>query len=681
MSWLPRPLRLTRLDSVRACVASASVLLLIAFSDPAFGQVLLRPEDQPPATFRVGAIELEYAREHPSQLSLAGLVPLMVELRRTDSGWAAPSADEPGEPVEVGGPASPVLDLETDGLVRVLSALVSRLHAAGLYGIDVRPSERDFDLENELDLRPPTRDALAIVISVGHISQVRTIAVGDRVKSDWKVDNEIHTRIRETSPLRPASIGDEDSTDVLDRRALEDYLYRLNRHSGRRVEAALSPGEEPGEVVLDYRVLESKPWYAYAQVTNTGTRRTNPWQSRFGYTHRQLTDRDDVLSIDWLNVGLDDVNALIARYQAPFFGKERPNWMSRRRGDPRFFDWLPREKVPWWGVHRMRWEVDFGMSKSQAGRSSTQLGLANDRVTSTQYQFGGRFIYEAFQYRNLFVDLFSGLNLQDLEVKNRTGGADGDALLVLPEFGIHSERINQISNLVVDVSLQGQVKPIGLSNRDALGRDAADDKYAILNFNVGYTTFLEPLFRPEAWRDPATQLSSTLAHEFSIGVRGQYGFDYRLIPQSNAAIGGLYSVRGYGQSVAVGDSIAIGSVEYRFHVPRALPVTREPLRLPLIGDFRATPQQVYGRPDWDLILRGFLDVGHAVRNDRGEVDAGAAESNQTLIGLGVGAELQIRSNFRARIDWATALMNTNGDISNDTNVGQSEIHVLFSILY
>ncbi len=666
---------------MRVLFAVVCALLFTLFSHSVSGQVLLLPEDDGPRTFRIGTLELEYAREHPSQPSLTDVTPITLELRRTDVGWDAPREGEPSETVEVGGPNSPVLDLEALGLARVLGALVGRLHELGLYGIDVRPSDLDFDLENERDLRPPGRDDLTIVVSVGRISQVRTIAVGDRVKGDWKIDNEIHTRIRESSPLQPAGVVDEDATDLLDRRALEDYLFRLNRHSGRRVEAALSPGQEAGEVVLDYRVLESKPWYAYAQVTDTGTRRTNPWQTRLGYTHRQLTERDDILSIDWLNVGFDDVNALNARYQAPFFGRERPAWMSRRRGDPQWIEWLPREDIPWWGVDRLRWELNFGMSKSQAGRSATQVGLANDRVTSTQYRVGGRFIYEAFQHRNFFLDLFAGLSIRDLSVENRTAALTGDVVLVVPQVGIHGERINQISNLLFDLSAEGQTSDIDLDDLDALGRDAADEKYAILNFNFGYSTFLEPLLRPEQWRDPSTQSSSTLAHEISIGLRGQYGFDYRLIPQSNGAIGGLYSVRGYSQSVGVGDTIAIGSFEYRFHVPRALPVVREPLRLPLIGDFRAAPQQVYGRPDWDLVLRAFVDVGRAVRNNRSEVSAGASEVNQTLVGVGVGADLQIRSNFRARIDWATALTNTNGNIANGTDVGQSEIHVLFSILY
>ncbi|MCP4905772.1 MAG: ShlB/FhaC/HecB family hemolysin secretion/activation protein [bacterium] len=680
MSWLPEFPSPTRTASARFAGALVIVFLLSS-SLSASGQVLLLPEDEGPKTFRIGELELEYARERTSEPALDEITPITVELRRTEVGWDAPREDEPGERVEVGGPKSPVLDLEVGGLVRVLGRLVARLNEAGLSGVDVRPSARDFDLENERDLRPPDRENLTIVISAGRISRIRTIAVGDRVKGDWKIDNEVHTRIRESSPLQPAELEDEDSTDLVDRHALERYLFRLNRHSGRRVEAALSPGEDPGDVVLDYRVLESKPWYAYAQVTDTGTRRTNPWQTRLGYTHRQLTNRDDVLSVDWLNVSLDEVNAVSARYQAPFFGKERPAWMSQRRGDPEWIEWLPRDEIPWWGIERLRWEVNFAMSKSQAGRSATQVGLANDRITSAQYQAGGRFIYEAFQLRNLFIDFYGGLSFRDLDVNNRTVDAGGDALLVIPRIGVHSERISQISNFQLDLSANGQINQIDSGNLDALGRDEADEKYAIVNFNLGYSTFLEPLLRPEAWRDPSTHSSSTLAHEISFGIRGQYAFDYRLIPQSNGSIGGLYSVRGYSQSVAVGDTIAIASAEYRFHFPRALPVLRQPLRLPLIGDFRAAPQQVYGRPDWDLVLRAFVDAGHAVRNDQHRVSVGATEDDQTLIGAGVGADLQIRSNLRARIDWATALMNTNGDIANGANVGQSELHVLFSILY
>ena len=661
----------------------ATISLLIALSPIASSaQVLLLPEDLGSPSYLVSSLELEYAEAHPDQPPLEGLLPVVVRLRKTEHGWAAPRANQPGRQIEVGGPASAPIRLEASGLARVMRGIVAELLEKGLYGVDVRPSPRDINLESERDLRPADQTRLAVIIHVGRIKRIRTIAVGGRITSDWKIDNEAHARILEDSPLQPTGTVGAGTTDLLDRRKLEDYLYRLNRHSGRRVEAALSPAEEPGGIVLDYRVLESKPWYVYAQGSNTGTTRTTNWQSRVGASHRQFTGRDDTLSFEYLNAGGEDVNYVRLQYQAPFFGPKRPAWMNRRKGDPGFFDWIPRDKIPWWGVDRLRWEADFTWGKSRAGRSSTFAGLENDVVTSKQFQYGGRFIYEVFQYRDFFIDLSAGARIRDIHVRNQNAGSETDnALFFIPNAGIHAERINQLSTLNLNVSVRGSSSSVDRADLDSLGRDETDDRYAIIDFDLGYSAFLEPLLAPNAWRDPSTELSSTLAHELAVGVRGQYAFDYRLIPQVSYPIGGLHSVRGYDQSSAVGDTVVIASLEYRFHIPRALPVARKPLDIPLLGDFRIAPQQVYGRPDWDLTFKAFVDFGRSIRNDGSNTGGGVNEFNQTLVGAGIGAELQIKSNFTARIDWATALKSTNGNISNSTDFGDSKVHVLFNILY
>lgn len=681
-----RPLR--RADPARvAGFALASALVWLSLGPTAHAQTLL--EETTAQAWPVGALELIYADPHPDHPERSTLLPVEVELMRDGGIWTVPADGARGETLVFDARDTPTRRLDASALIAVLDAIVGRLNEAGYYGVDVRPSARDFDLARERDLRGPERTALELEVRIGRIARIRTIAAGERVTSDWKIDNEIHQRIRRDSPLQPTGSGDDDATDLLDRRELEDYLHRLNRHSGRRVEAALSPAEEPGEVVLDYRVLEARPWLLYGQVSNTGTRRSNRWQARVGALHRQLTNRDDVLSIEYLNAGLDDVNAVVARYQAPFFSAERPDWMTRRRGDAEWLDWIPRDRIPWWGVDRLRWEGEFTFSRTQAGDAATQLGIANDFVKSGELLFGGRFIYEAFQYRNFFVDVWSGLRLRDLTVRNDTLESEGNALLVVPRLGLTAERRNLLSTLGATVSISGQVNGIDQSNRVALGRTDTDDRYALLDFDVGYSTYLEPILNPAGWRDPATHLSSTLAHELAVGFRGQVALDEaRLIPQANGSLGGLYSVRGYPQSVAVGDTLLVSSFEYRFHVPRVFPVTREPLAVAGIGDFRLAPQQVYGRPDWDLVLRAFVDVGHTRRNDRTLNPAPGAlnERHQTLIGAGVGAELLIRSNVRARIDWATALKDENVNPTatgrrSGISVGDSEIHVLFSILY
>lgn len=669
----------------RPCSLFAFLALAVAavagIVPAAVGQVLRPPDELPEPVYRVGALELRYASPHPDQPALDALVPVEVELARGERGYSAPREGEPTERLEVGAPGGSVVELEASGLARVLAALVARLNALGLYGVDVRPDSSDIDVTTEADLRPADRTALAVVVFTGRITRVRTIAIGDRVRSDWKIDNSLHERIRLESPLQPAGEGLEGTTDLLDRRRLEDYLHRLNRYSGRMVEAALSPGEAPGEVVLDYRIYEAKPWYVYGQGTNTGTKRTNPWQTRLGFTHTQLSNHDDTLSLEWMNAGGEDVNGVSARYQAPFFGARRPEWMDRRKGDPDWIAWLPREKIPWWGVDRLRWGVDFGWFRSLAGRDSTFQGLPNDLVRTEQFDVGGRFAYEFFQHRDFFVDVITGLGVNDLSVDNDTSGNVGKAVLVLPRVALHAERINQLSTLILDTGVQGQVNSIADGDLDTLGRANTDERYVTLDFDFGWSAFLEPLLRPDDWRDPSNELAATLAHELSLGLRGQYGFDYRLIPQASQTLGGFFSVRGYDQSVAVGDTVVVGSFEYRFHLPRALPISRRPLRLPLIGDFRIAPQQVYGRPDWDLMLRAFVDAGRAVRNDSQQSGTGAGEFDQTLIGAGIGAELVFRSNLRARLDYAFALKDTNGQLSNPAKVGDSALHVLVSLLY
>ena len=76
-------------------------------------------------------------------------------------------------------------------------------------------------------------------------------------------------------------------------------------------------------------------------------------------------------------------------------------------------------------------------------------------------------------------------------------------------------------------------------------------------------------------------------------------------------------MRGYTQSASVGDNVFAGTIEYRFHVPHSFPVRRRPINVPILGgDFRVSPQQVYGRPDWDLIFRVFGDAGVTHRNRR-----------------------------------------------------------------
>ncbi len=105
------------------------------------------------------------------------------------------------------------------------------------------------------------------------------------------------------------------------------------------------------------------------------------------------------------------------------------------------------------------------------------------------------------------------------------------------------------------------------------------------------------------------------------------------------------------------------------------------MKLPLIGDFRVSPQQVYSRPDWDFVLRTFVDAGYSYRNDRPE---DFDEYNAFLLSAGVGLEATLGRHLRVRVDWAHGIEErTSGDDENaDIDIDKAgEFHFLFSIMY
>ena len=72
------------------------------------------------------------------------------------------------------------------------------------------------------------------------------------------------------------------------------------------------------------------------------------------------------------------------------------------------------------------------------------------------------------------------------------------------------------------------------------------------------------------WGDPALAVALDARARAALSTRGQIRFDDRLVPQFQQVAGGMFTVRGYEQSIVAGDSVVIGSAEYRFHLPRML---------------------------------------------------------------------------------------------------------------
>ena len=222
------------------------------------------------------------------------------------------------------------------------------------------------------------------------------------------------------------------------------------------------------------------------------------------------------------------------------------------------------------------------------------------------------------------------------------------------------------------VGIEGS--PLSQSNQELtlLGRLNPSERWARMNWSASLSTFLEPLLNPVEWGNPETPETSTLAHELAFRFSGQYSFGSRLVPQFQSIMGGMYSVRGYAQSVVAGDNSIFGSLEYRFHIPRTFAVQPEPIDF-MGAPFRAAPQYVYGRPDWDLILKAFFDAGYVFQN--GNLPF---EVNNTLLGAGIGMEFLYKSNLRVRMDWGFALHDLKFGLAE---AGTSRLYVTGTFLW
>lgn len=547
-------------------------------------------------------------------------------------------------------------------VIATLDALVKELNRRQVLGVfyevsqedlSIRPAQGQTDLSfgDWNDLRPEqdARTELSIKLFVARVTTMRTVASGGRldslekpfggifgqVSTQPRVNNENHAFVLGNSPVKAG----QEATDLnlLRRDELDDYVFRLNRHPGRRVDVGISADEKPATATLDFLVRESDPLLLYFQFSNTGTRATSDYRERFGLIHSQLLGFDDTLSLDYVTGQFDTSHIFNGSYEIPISDDRK--WKVKAYGSYSEFD-------------------------------ASEVGFANERFNGNSWFAGGEISYNIFQSGPLFIDLAAGARYQNIFVNNRTVQQSGETSFFLPTFGARLDRGTDTATTNASIDLEFNLPDVAGTKADQLvrlGRLDADDNWAALKFNFEQTLFLEPIF--DARRFDRGQ--STLAHEVAFQMRGQTTFDRRVAPNFQQVAGGLYTVRGYPESIAAGDSVIIFTGEYRLHVPRLYSVKDQPGEL--FGEpFRWSPQVPYGRPDWDLILRAFIDAGYTRQSDKF-----AFERNDNLVGAGVGFEVLLKRNLNFRGDWGIALRELPGQVKRDAQ----RFHFVLTLLY
>jgi len=611
-------------------------------------EVAVDPETLPEAgegdgqRYPLSQVIIEYQREHEDLPSLEQIMDTELTLTEVQDGYVAPR-DDAQTNVTVKINEIPTLRKSAmyGSAIRYINTeIVRTFNEDGYIGVYVSPNPADIAPDGS-DVRPETQTAMRVAVNTGTVSEIRTIAAGERVPMEERVNNPIHEKLARKSPVQPG--GEGDSTDLLRRDMIDRYIYMKNRHPGRRMDVAIAPGQEAGTVALDLLVTESKPWMVYAQASNTGTEQTDEWRQRFGFIHNQLTNNDDILSIDYITASFDTAHSVIGSYEAPFFDNDR-----------------------------LRWSINGTWSDFTA----SDVGFADEEFTGNEWSAGADLTWNFFQKQESFLDLVVGAKWQHVEVDNEIINQSGSEDFFLPYIGLEFERVTETMTTLISTEYEINVPDIAGTDSDELtklGRLFPDESGMRQTWFAQHSMYLEPLLWKDAWEDADTWASSTLAHELVLQAKGQYAFDTRLNPQRERTIGGLFSVRGYDESLVAADTAIMFTAEYRFHLPRIFQPQQDPEPFLWDQSFKWRPQYVYGRPDWDLILRGFFDYGLTVNSDRQEF-----EEDETLMGTGVGVELLFKRNLSLRVDWGFVL----NDVENrGAEVGDNRLHFVGTILY
>lgn len=592
--------------------------------------------------FPVGAIVVEYALDHPRHIDPEDLLELEVGLTSLGLAYVAPRPVDRTVRMRLSSIPEGA-SFSATAIQHITQFVVSTFNRRGFNGIIV--TVPDIDEETGTDLRPRGETTLRLRIWTGRITRLTSVADGERFEDlgvEQRTNHTAHGWIRDRAPVQPGGLR-----GLLDVETLEDYAAEISRHPGRRVDVELDPGDLPGTTDVNLRIAENKPWVVYAQYSNTGTTSTTRNRERFGFLHNQATGRDDIFRIDYTTGDFSDVHAVVASYTGPF---------SLR---------LP--------------ELRFRVAGLYSEFDSSEVGFIDSDFHGEQALGEAQIVYSFFQRHELFVDVYAGVRFHAMSVENDQFGSSGgledeeNANFLVPKIGVAGERRTRTSRLLFDANLGVGITGEDEEDLEVLGTPEPDDRFTLLRWNGSYAFYLEPLIDRQAWEDPSTPSSSTLAHEVALSFRGQWAFDNRLVPQYQEIAGGLYTVRGYKQATIARDNLLLGSAEYRLHIPRLFEPDPAPAQIPLLGDFRLHPESVFGRPDWDLVVRFFSDAARALASDRRSLDD---ESHETLLSIGAGLELQILRNLNLRADAGRVLSS-----AGSAEPGDIRGHLMATLLY
>jgi hemolysin activation/secretion protein len=541
---------------------------------------------------------------HPGLPDPRQVESIPVRLEKRDGAWQPAAEGAPA--VELG----TIRGTMSAAAVSVCSrAVLEAFRARGVDGVVARVVTPE----------PGKRGPLVVAVVAGTVSGVRTRTIEE--DASQKLDDPRNARIAERSPLRQAAEGE--AATLLKEQLIDDYLHQLNRTPGRQVSADIVPGDLPGTVFLDYLLQDRKMFMVQVQGSNTGTEQNGRWIEQVGVLGTRILNLDDVMTIQGATNTFDGVYAVNGSWEG-------------RMGD----------------VDQLRWRVEGDWSSYDA----SDVGIQGNNFTGLTGGGGGSLAWNFLQAHDLFLDLQLGARGWYSSVDQAFGGS-GSSAFITPSGQINIFRQNHDSVLSASIGLDYTGANGSTADLTTMGRLNPSRQWWIFRGDALYTFFLDGLF------DPGT---TSAVHQLTARTSWQLTFgEARPTPVSQGIMGGFYTVRGYPQAAAVGDNTVFGSLQYDFHLLRALPASKA---TDIFGKpFRWTTEEGTGLPpSWDISPHVFFDAGYTTVNGPTVGELPSA----TLTSAGIGVTVMIGSDFSVTLDWGIAL---HGEPGLGVGAGDSQV--------
>jgi hemolysin activation/secretion protein len=556
-------------------------------------------------TYPVSKFVFKYLHEHPQHLPLSQLDQMEIALVATSEGFLAPG-EVPSVPPTLISLAE--LNRGTFRLSKqALSAVLETAHQFfELHGVHWSYLNLKNEPKDELVAEVSIPTVGAISIRASEHSYLQNPAYVDKQKS--RIEANFPLALPDPSTGYPGALVDPD--------ALNNYLYSLNRHPGKRVDLEVGPTKTPGGVTLDFVITEEQPYHFYLTATNNIPKVIDRWQESIGFLHTQLTGRDDILKFNYSTDSFDSFYTANASYEAP------------------------------WGLsHGKRWSLAGTYNRFL----SAEFGLGSHLFRGTQAVADFEFNGVLYQKKKFFLEGFGTLEYR--HIHNRAHFIHPSVMknFIFPAVGVKCLQLKAESKIIASLQVETTISDWfwDVKERlDALGRRDLSPSWAFVEGSLYWSFYLEPLMKNNVER---------MASELVILGQLQNAFNFRLIPQLEGILGGVSTVRGYPQSTVSGDNLYLGSAEFRLHIPQLLKPSPESKGKFLGKEFRWAPPEPKGRADWDLVLRAFYDIGKTTNNHPVK-----GERNYLVEGIGWGADFVLWSNLVLKFDWGIALKSAQG---------------------